>query len=172
MSVNSFADTLSGLHWFWPEIRGALREAWRLFKQWRRVEAPSRAPPLTVLLVKAIISRAVQKRDLSFAVLVALAYHALLRTGEALALRFCDLEFGSRCGVVSLPQSKSGLRTGSSGLARSQYFAITIHPLALPAAFSWPTALAAFCPGVSHQTPVVLPLFPSGPFWVQRVFTT
>ena len=113
MSVNSIADTLSGLHWFWPEIRGALREAWRLFKQWRRVEAPSRAPPLTVLLVKAIISRAVQKGDLSFAVLVALAYHALLRTGEALALRFCDLEFGSRCGVVSLQQSKSGLRTGS-----------------------------------------------------------
>ena len=112
-SVNCIADALSGLHWFWPEIRGALKESWRLFKQWRRVETPARAPPLTVLLVKAIISRAVIKQDLAFAALVALAYHALLRTGEALALRFCDLEFGSRCGVVSLQQSKSGLRMGS-----------------------------------------------------------
>ena len=66
-SVNSIADTLSGLHFYWPQVRGLLRESWRLFKQWRRIEAPSRAPPLTVLLVKAIVSRAVQKGDLSFA---------------------------------------------------------------------------------------------------------
>ena len=112
-SVNFIADTLSGLHFFWPQLRGILREAWRLFKHWRRVEAPSRAPPLTVLLVKAIVCRAVQKGDLTFAALIALAYHALLRTGEILSLRFCDLEFNSQCGVVSLRQSKSGLRTGT-----------------------------------------------------------
>lgn len=112
-SVNAIADTLSGLHFYWPQVRGALREAWRLFKHWRRIEAPSRAPPLTVLLAKAIISRAVQKGDLCFACIVALAYHALLRTGEVLALRFCDLEFNLQCGVVSLQQSKSGLRSGS-----------------------------------------------------------
>lgn len=112
-SVNNIADTLSGLHFYWPQVRGALREAWRLFKHWRRVEAPSRAPPLTVLLAKAIISRAVQKGDLCFACIVALAFHALLRTGEVLALRFCDLEFNLTCGVVSLQQSKSGLRSGS-----------------------------------------------------------
>ena len=82
-------------------------------RHWRRIEAPSRAPPLTVLLAKAIISRAVQKGDLCFACIVALAYHALLRTGEVLALRFCDLEFNLQCGVVSLQQSKSGLRSGS-----------------------------------------------------------
>eukprot|EP00435_Cladocopium_sp_Y103_P062211 s313_g23.t2 len=102
-----------GLHYFWPQVRGELREAWRLFKHWRRVEAPSRAPPLTVLLVRAIISRAVQLGDICFAALIALAYHTLLRTGEMLSLRFCDLEFDSRCGIVSLQQSKSGLRTGS-----------------------------------------------------------
>eukprot|EP00435_Cladocopium_sp_Y103_P042764 s872_g11.t2 len=95
-SVNFIADTLSGLHFYWPELRGQLRVAWRLFKQWRRIEAPSRAPPITVVLVRAIVCRAVQQGDLAFATLIALGFHALLRTGELLSLRFCDLEFDLR----------------------------------------------------------------------------
>lgn len=38
-SINVIAD---GLHFFWPELRGMLRNAWHMFKSWRRVEAPSR----------------------------------------------------------------------------------------------------------------------------------
>lgn len=38
------ADALSGLHHFWPEIKGRLKEAWRLFKSWRRIETPTSAP--------------------------------------------------------------------------------------------------------------------------------
>lgn len=112
-SVNFIADALSGLHFYWPKLRGQLRTAWRLFKQWRRVEAPSRAPPITVVLVRAIVCRAVEREELDFAVLIALGFHALLRTGELLALRFCDLDIDLRCGVVSLQASKGGLRTGS-----------------------------------------------------------
>ena len=112
-SVNCIADALSGLHFFWPEIRGTLREAWRLFKQWRRVEAPSRAPPITQLLVRCIICRAVQRQELAFACLIALGFHALLRTGELMALRYCDIEFDLNQGVLSLGASKSGIRTGS-----------------------------------------------------------
>ena len=112
-SVNFIGDALSGLHYYWPELKGRLRLAWKLFKQWRRVEAPSRAPPITVLLVRAIVCRAVERGELDFAALIALGFHALLRTGELLALRYCDLEFNLRCGVVSLEASKGGLRTGS-----------------------------------------------------------
>jgi integrase len=112
-SVNFIADTLSGLHFFWPELRGLLREAWRLFKQWRRIEAPTRAPPITPLLVRAIVCRAVQRGDLAFATLVAVGFHALLRTGELLSLRYCDLEFNQTQGILSLQYSKSGLRTGT-----------------------------------------------------------
>ena len=36
-----------------------------------------------------------------------------MRTGEILALRFCDFEFNLKCGVIKLGASKSGLRTGS-----------------------------------------------------------
>ena len=111
-AVNAIADTLSGLHFFWPELRGLLRQAWKMFKSWRRIEAPRRAPPLTVFIVRAVTAYAVQKEDLPFA-LFSLGFHCLLRTGELLALRYADIEFTETCGVVSLMSSKSGLRTGT-----------------------------------------------------------
>lgn len=112
-SLYFISDGLSGLHFYWPEIRGHLRNAWRCFKTWRRIEAPARAPPLTVMLVRAMISRAVHLNHLSFACLLALGFHGLLRTGELLKVRNCDLEISTRCGILSLKQTKSGLRSGA-----------------------------------------------------------
>ena len=112
-AVNTIADCLSGLHFFLPELKGLLRQSWRLFRSWRRVEAPCRAPPLTPLLVKAMIARAVSLDHLAFATLLAIGFHALLRTGELLALQFQDVEFADSCGVVTLRSSKSGLRHGT-----------------------------------------------------------
>lgn len=94
-SVGWIADVLSGLHFFWPELRGMLRQSWRLFRQWRRVEAPQRAPPLTLLIVQAVVARAVERADLTFAALFALGFHCLLRTGELLAVQYKDLELSA-----------------------------------------------------------------------------
>lgn len=91
--LNLIADCLSGLHFFWPQLRGLLRLAWRVFRSWRRIETPARAPPITVLLVRALVARAVQRQQLHFAALVSLGFHCLLRTGELLNLRFGDFEF-------------------------------------------------------------------------------
>ena len=107
------ADCLSGLHFFWPDLRGLLRQAWRLFKSWRRIETPSRAPPMTVALAQAFVARAVAQHNLAFAALIAIGFHGLLRTGELLSLRFKDIEVSTMCGVVSLHESKTGQRTGS-----------------------------------------------------------
>ena len=107
------SDCLCGLHFYWPEWRGLLREAWRLFKSWRRIEVPCRAPPLPAMLARAFIARAVHRNQLRLAALLSLGYRALLRTGELLQLQFRDLEISSSCGVVSLKCSKSGLRSGS-----------------------------------------------------------
>ena len=112
-SVGLIADALSGLHFYWPEVRGHLRGAWRLFKQWRKIETPCRAPPLTQELARAFVAKAVSSNEIALATLIALGFHGLLRTGELLALRFGDIEFNQECGVVSLHQSKTGLRTGS-----------------------------------------------------------
>eukprot|EP00435_Cladocopium_sp_Y103_P064005 s38_g25.t1 len=112
-AVNDIADCLSGLHFFWPQIKGLLRQSWRLFRSWRLVEAPQRAPPLTVWLAKAVVARALECDQLAFATLFALGFNCLLRTGELLALQFKDFEISRECGVVSLFSSKSGLRTGT-----------------------------------------------------------
>ena len=112
-ALTYIADCLSGLHFFWPELRGLLRQAWRMFKQWRRIETPTRAPPMTAVLARAFVARAVATGNLRFAALIAIGFHSLLRTGELLALSFKDLEISSSCGVVSLDRNKTGWRTGS-----------------------------------------------------------
>ena len=112
-SLGYIADMLSGLHFFMPHLRGTLREAWRLFKSWRRIESPVRAPPITPLLVRAFVADAVARRELRYAALLCLGFHCLLRTGELLEIRFGDLEIGERTGVLTLKSSKSGLRTGA-----------------------------------------------------------
>eukprot|EP00435_Cladocopium_sp_Y103_P009201 s976_g2.t1 len=112
-SVSVIADCFSGLHYFLPYLKGTLKQAWRLFKSWRRVETPCRAAPITVLLVKAMVARAVDLKDVAFATFLALGFHALLRSGELLSLQFQDVEFTGSCGVVTLRSSKSGLRHGT-----------------------------------------------------------
>jgi integrase len=107
-TVNNIADCLSGLHWFCPEYKGRLRQSWKLFKSWRRIECPQKAAPLTVPIVCAVIARALELDALAFAALIALSFHCMLRTGEALAL-----QLGDEVGICSLYSSKSGLRTGS-----------------------------------------------------------
>ena len=94
--LTSISDCLCGLHFFWPEWRGLLRESWRLFKSWRRVEVPSRAPPLPAVLARAFVARAVHLNHLRMAALLSLGYHALLRTGELLQLQFRDIEVSLR----------------------------------------------------------------------------
>ena len=79
--VAVIADTLSGLHWYWPELKGHLRHSWKMFKSWRRIETPARAAPLTPVIVRAMVARAV---ELNY---VSLAFHVLMRTGELLQLR-------------------------------------------------------------------------------------
>lgn len=112
-SIGWIADALSGLHFFWPALRGTLRNAWKMFKSWRRIEAPQRAPPITLVIAQAVIARAVEIGDIAFATVFALGFHCLLRTGEFLALQYKDIEVADTCGIVTLLSSKSGLRTGS-----------------------------------------------------------
>ena len=84
-----------------------------MFKSWRRVETPARAPRLTQQLARAFIARAVEQNDVLLATMVALGFHGLLRTGEPLSFRYKDIEFNRDCRVLCLHQSKTGLRTGA-----------------------------------------------------------
>lgn len=103
-------DALCALHYYWPQVKGLLRGSWKLYKNWRRIELPQRAPPLPLPLVRAMIGWLLDQEEPQMAFLIALGYRAYLRTGELLRLRNKDILLDHSKGVVSLEPSKSGLR--------------------------------------------------------------
>ena len=70
-------------------------------------------PPLPLSLARAFVAKAVAANELAFATVIALGFHGLLPTGELMALRFKHLQLNAQCGVISLPCSKAGQRSGS-----------------------------------------------------------
>ena len=106
-------DALSGLHFFWPQTRRQLHLSWRLFKTWKKLEPPSRALPMPSRLASAMLARCIEVGWLRLGALLGLGFHCLLRTGELLHLRICDLHLSSEQGVVNLRLTKTGLRQGA-----------------------------------------------------------
>lgn len=107
------SNALCGLHFFEPLTKHCTPSAWRLFATWRKLEWPSRAPPLTCSIVKSLANYAVSHGDLFFAALLCLGFYALLRTGELLALRGTDILCSSKQLVLSLKGTKSGQRNSA-----------------------------------------------------------
>ena len=108
--LGTIGDALCGIHYFWPQVKGQLRGSWKLYKNWRRIELPQRAPPLPRDICRAIVGWLLDQGEATMAFLVAVGFHAFLRTGELLALNNGDLSFSRGRGVVVIRRSKSGLR--------------------------------------------------------------
>jgi len=109
-TLGQIGDALCGLQFYCPEFKGSLRGSWRLYKNWRRLEIPCRAPPISAQIVRAFINFLIECEEVSGAFIIALAFHAYLRTGEAVALLFSDLQVNDSTGVVTVRGGKSGLR--------------------------------------------------------------
>ena len=75
---------------------------------------PNRTPPIHPLQLMGVAGAFLQAGRLDGAVLVLLAYHACLRTGEALnaATNHVTWSKPGRRGVLALPLTKSGQRSG------------------------------------------------------------
>ena len=108
--LNIVADGLSGMHYFLPSTRKKLPCSWKLFGIWRKIEIPSRAPPLTEELFWAFTGKLLGAGAFSMAAVLALGFHCMLRTGELLAVRPKDILLRGQQGIVSLPSSKGGTR--------------------------------------------------------------
>ena len=106
------SDALCGLHFYEPWTRGHLPNTWKLFATWRKLEIPARAPPIPKVLLRSFVAYALAHNDLFFAALLLLGFCALLRTGELLKVRSNHLLLDQKHGLVSLQQTKSGLRKG------------------------------------------------------------
>lgn len=112
-TLSFVSDALCGLHHFEPSTKKCIPNTWKLFRTWRKLEAPNRAPPLTLDLVYVLAHHALHHDDLIFAALLLLGFFALLRTGEI--LNACPEHFilGADEGVLSLPITKTGVRHGA-----------------------------------------------------------
>ena len=110
LPLGIIGDALCGVHFFWPQCRGFLRGSWRLFRNWRRLEIPQRAPPLPVLVAKAMVGLCLELQQYRLGFIIALSFHGYLRTGESLRLQFADITADALQGVLRIPASKSGLR--------------------------------------------------------------
>ena len=112
-SLHIVNDALCGLHHYQPWTRGHLAISWRLFKVWRKVEAPNRAPPLTQPIVYAMAMYALAHNNIVFASMLLLGFFGLLRTGELLQICCSDLLVGPKQGIISLRNTKTGLRNAA-----------------------------------------------------------
>ena len=106
----TIGDGLSALHFFQPWTRRKLPHAWKLFGIWRKIEVPSRAPPLTWELVSSMAAYEWDQHNFEMAVLLMLGFHCLLRTGEILKITGNDVSLGKLAGILSLKGTKTGLR--------------------------------------------------------------
>ena len=104
-------DALCGLQHYWPQVKGELRGAWRLYRNWRRIEVPQRAPPLPRSIALALIGLFLKWEEPQMAFLVGLGFHTFLRTGEILSLLYTDVHLHRGAhGAVTVRKSKTGLR--------------------------------------------------------------
>ena len=136
------SDCLAGLQNETPRLRGHLQGAWRLMKAWHMNEIPSRAPPLPIFVLQAMIGWALFHGHGSFAVSLIVGFFGMLRTGEILALRRNHFSgtSGSTKIVVSLGLTKSGRR---SGAAESIVLA---HDVAVKFVHRWMSLGSSFTP--------------------------
>lgn len=106
----TIGDALSALHYFQPFTRRGIPHAWKLFSTWRKIEVPSRAPPLTEALVRSMSAYELHHNRLEMATCLMLAFYALLRTGELLSLTTEDVLLGRQAAVLSLQSTKTSKR--------------------------------------------------------------
>ena len=89
--------------------------ACRYFSAWSRSELPNRTPPLHPLVLLGVAGSFLDACRLDGAVVVLLAFHCFLRTGEAInaAVNHVTWPRPSSKGFLALPLTKTGQRSGT-----------------------------------------------------------
>ena len=112
---------LCGLQFFMPGAKGRISQSWKLFRLWRKLEIPCRAPPITAELTFSFAALAIHRGDLMFAGLLLLGFEGLLRTGELLHLRGTDVLIRDDVGLVRLDETKTSFNKGAEEFVPLQH---------------------------------------------------
>lgn len=115
-SLSLAGDTLSALQHFQPSAKRHLNGSWRLLKTWQLHELPSRAPPFTWGTLLVLLGHFHEMSPVA-ALGIHLAFRALLRTGELLALESKDIVISHdlTTAVLHLGLTKTGQRNPAAG---------------------------------------------------------
>ena len=107
---------MAGLQDYDPKLKHCLPGSWRLLKTWAIQEVPSRAPPMTEDVLKAMVGWAVLQGHPIFALSLLVGFFGLLRTGELLSLQAWQIHMNSPLepAVINLGLTKSGTRQGAA----------------------------------------------------------
>ena len=145
-------NAISAMAHFMPAVRGKTPGSSRLMKGWTKTELPERAPPLPTLFATAVAGAALRRQDLRLCVLILIAFHALLRTGELCRVQASHFVRPGKAGPIflTLSNTKSGIRRGD--LAESvvltdpvliQYLHVLLTRI-LPGEHLWPKDSQSF----------------------------
>ena len=110
-SVNA---ALCGLQHFLPSTRKRLHHSWRLFRTWRKVEVPTRTPPIPELFLYSLANYAISLGDILFAGLLVLGFEGLLRTGELLQVTPADILLRDGETLIHLKHTKTSGRKAAT----------------------------------------------------------
>ena len=99
-----------------PKLKHNLPGSWRLLKTWSVHEIPSRAPPMTEAVLRAMVGWAVTQGHETFGLSLLVGFYGLLRTGELLALQAWQIHMVSanQPAVINLGLTKAGKRQGAA----------------------------------------------------------
>ena len=99
-----------------PKLKHQLPGSWRLMRTWTTHELPSRAPPMTEQVLRAMVGWAVTHEHETFALSLLIGFYGLLRTGELLSLQAWQIHMTSQFhpAVINLGLTKAGKRQGAA----------------------------------------------------------
>ena len=123
------SNFMAALQDYMPKLKNKLPGAWRLMKTWTTHETPSRAPPLTETVLKAMVGWSVTKEYYSFALSLMVAFYGLLRTGELLSIQAWQIHMSSHTqpAVINLGLTKAGRRQGAAESITITEQSVLIH---------------------------------------------
>ena len=145
-------NAISAMAHFMPAVRGNTPGSSRLMKGWTKTELPERAPPLPTLFATAVAGAALRRQDLRLCVLILIAFHALLRTGELCRVQASHFVRPGKAGPIflTLSNTKSGIRRGDlaeSAVLTDPVLIQCLHvllPRTLPGEHLWPKDSQSF----------------------------
>ena len=113
LALSVATNTLSAVQYF-LKTKNCLKNSWKLISVWRMKEPPSRSPPLSFMMIRALAALAVLEKDVGMAASLLAGFDAMLRTGEITDLVAGNVAFtNDGRAILSLGFTKGGKRRGT-----------------------------------------------------------